>query len=428
VNLGRYQIDAGANREALLGNIRVLDLADEKGLLCGKILGDLGADVLKIEKPGGDGARSRGPFYHDEPHPEKSLDWFAFNTNKRGITLNIELPEGQELFKELVATADVVVESFPPGYLSAMGLDYESLALINPKIIMTSITAFGQTGPYKDCKSSDITAWAMSGLMNLTGESDRPPLQMGLGQAYCWAGVHAAAATLIAQYHRSITGEGQWIDVSAFECLVHLDFRGPLLWEQLGKVLRRTKYFLHYDSSGKELYGRVIWPCKNGYVAWNLHGGRLGARENIAWTHWLGEEGMAGDLKNVDWAMLDISELSQKELDSLLKPFGRFFLTHTKRELEEGALARGIQLSAVADIRDLLDNEQLIALGYWTKVEHPELHDTILFPGHFFRSSESHSKIGRRAPLIGEHNQEIYEREMGLSKKRILTLRQRNVI
>src|SRR4030042_5428083 len=140
--------------ESLLSGCRALDLTDEKGFVCGQILAAMGVDVIKIEKPGGDPARFLPPFYHDKPDPEKSLFWFAFNTSKRGITLNIETTGGQEIFKRLAATADFVIESFPPGYLDRLGLGYPAMEKINPGIIVVSITPFGQTGPYKDYKAA----------------------------------------------------------------------------------------------------------------------------------------------------------------------------------------------------------------------------------------------------------------------------------
>jgi len=154
-------------KRGLLNPYRVLDLTDEKGLLCAKLLGDLGADVIKIERPGGDPARNIGPFYHDEHDPEKSLFWLAFNTNKRGTTLDIEKVEGQTILKRLVKTADLLVESFPPGYMASLGLGYSDLDRLNPRLIMVSITPFGQSGPYKDYKAPDIVAWAMGGQMYL---------------------------------------------------------------------------------------------------------------------------------------------------------------------------------------------------------------------------------------------------------------------
>ena len=147
----------------MLSPYRILDLTNERGFLCGKLMADLGASVIKIEKPGGDPARSMGPFYHDIPDPEKSLYWFAFNTNKRGITLDIETADGQAIFKRLMKNIDIVIESFDPGYMDKLGLGYSALSQLNPGVIMTSITGFGQTGPYKDYKAPDIVVWALSG-------------------------------------------------------------------------------------------------------------------------------------------------------------------------------------------------------------------------------------------------------------------------
>ena len=198
------------NAEGMLSPYRVLDLTDEKGLMCGRVMGDLGADVIKIERPGGDAARNLGPFYHDELDPEKSLSWFAFNANKRGITLDIETADGKETFKKLVKTADVVVESFPPGYMENIGLGYSALDKIKPGLILISITPFGQTGPYRDYKISDIVAWAMGGYMLTVGDYDRPPLRIShYAQTFLHAGIQAAQGALMAIYNREMTGEGQ---------------------------------------------------------------------------------------------------------------------------------------------------------------------------------------------------------------------------
>jgi crotonobetainyl-CoA:carnitine CoA-transferase CaiB-like acyl-CoA transferase len=161
-----------------------LDLTDEKGFLCGRILGDLGVDVIKVEPPGGDPSRRIAPFYKDIPDPEKSLYWFAYNANKRGITLNIESEEGKEIFKKLVKTAHFVIESHSPGYMDSLGLGYPSLSRVNRAIILTSITPFGQAGPYASYKASDITEMGMCGLMYLCGDPDLPPARISFPQAY----------------------------------------------------------------------------------------------------------------------------------------------------------------------------------------------------------------------------------------------------
>ena len=190
-------------KDGMLGPYRALDLTDEMGLLCGKILGDLGADVIKVEKPGGDPARKRGPFYHDEPGPENSLLWWAYNTSKRGVTLDIETGTGQRLFKKLVEDADFVIESFPPGYMDSLGLGYRELEKINPGVIMVSISPFGQTAPYRDFKTSDIVAFAMGGRMYVTGDYDRPPVRISHhSQSYLNAAADAAVGAMLALYHR----------------------------------------------------------------------------------------------------------------------------------------------------------------------------------------------------------------------------------
>ena len=187
--------------DGILSPYRVLDLSDDKGLMCGKLLGDLGADVIKIEKPGGDSVRSIGPFYQDIPDKEKSLFWFAYNTNKRGITLNIESDSGQEILRRLIARADLVIESFTPGYMKKLGLAYSALEKVNPRIIMVSITPYGQTGPYSHFKAPDIVAWAMGGQMYPCGDGDRCPVRVSHhSQAYLHAGTAAAAGALIALY------------------------------------------------------------------------------------------------------------------------------------------------------------------------------------------------------------------------------------
>src|SRR3989338_8929356 len=255
--------------EVMLNPYRVLDLTDEKGLMCGKLLGDLGADVIKVERPGGDLTRRLGPFYHDEPDPEKSLFWFALNTSKRGITLNIETAEGQDIFKKLVKNADFVIESFPPGYLDKLGLGYSALEMINPGVILVSITPFGQTGPYKDWKGSDIVAWAMGGDMAPWGDADRPPLHFGPhSPASLPAGADGALGALTALYQRHITGEGQQLDVSIQEAVIHCIEHITSNWDF------RQAFAIRGESRnpGAGHFTRLIWPCKDGYVYWS-HGG-----------------------------------------------------------------------------------------------------------------------------------------------------------
>jgi benzylsuccinate CoA-transferase BbsE subunit len=409
--------------EGMLSSYRALDLTDEKGLLCGKILGDLGADVIKIERPGGDPARNLGPFYHDEPDPEKSLFWFALNTSKRGITLNIETTDGQDIFKRLVKSADFVIESFPPGYMEEIGLGYSDLEKINPGVIMVSITPFGQTGPYKDYKISDIVAWAMGGEMAPFGDPDRPPTRISHhSQAYLHAGNDGAQGALTALYHRWNTGEGQQVDVSIHEAVVQCTEHITSGWDLKKTIQKRG------EGGGFGPHLTQLWPCKDGYVSWFYWGGPMSLRTNVPMVKWMESEGMADDfLKEFDWSTFGM-DTSQEEMNRIEEPTAKFFLAHTKTELFEGALKNGVQLYPVSTPADMLESPQLAARNFWQEVEHPELGTSITYPGAFANASEAPPRISRRAPLIGEHNQEIYEEELGISKEKLLVLKQAGVI
>ena len=223
-----------------LNDLRVLDLADEKGLYCAKIFADMGADVIKVEKPGGDSTRDIPPFYQDIPHRERSLYFWQYNNDKKSITLNLEVTEGQQIFKTLVKTADIIIETYPPGYLDSLNLGYEALKKINPALIITSITPFGQTGPYKDYKASDIVGVAMGGLMSTCGYPDGPPIMPYGGQGYHIVANHAAIATLIALYHKDATGSGQHIDVSMQTAIAQsLEFANIFYLYNKDQVLKR---------------------------------------------------------------------------------------------------------------------------------------------------------------------------------------------
>ncbi len=388
--------------EGMLSPYRVLDLTDEKGLLCGKLLGDLGADVIKVERPGGDPARYICPFYHDEVDPNKSLFWWTLNTSKRGITLDIESPEGKETFEKLVKTADFVLESFPPGYLDRLGLGYEDLEGLNPRIILVSITPFGQTGPYKDYKSPDIVAWGMGGEMYPCGDADRPPVRISHhSQAYLHASAEAAAGAMVALHQRSATGRGQRVGVSIQECVVRVTYLPTSGWDMLKTVHRRAGGLMPNSRI------RRVWPCKDGHVIWMYWAGLL-ASWNLPFFEWLSSEGMPVEfLKSIDWATLDMALMSQDDITRIEKLTCAFFVTRTKAELLEGALRHRVMLYPISTAKDMVESVQLESREFWTGTEHPELGESILYPGAFTRTTEAPPRILRRAPLIGEHNSEI---------------------
>lgn len=415
----------GEKTQGMLSPYRVLDLTDEKGLLAGKLLGDLGADVVKIEKPGGDPSRSLGPFYHDEADPEKSLHWFAFNTSKRGITLNIETAAGQEIFRRLAKRSDFVIESFPPGYMNGLGLGYSDVAKLNAGIIMVSITSFGQTGPYRDYKAPDIVAWAMGGHMSqmlLTGGSERPPVRIGHhSQAYLLAAAQGAVGALMALYYRGMTGEGQHVDVSIRDSAAGVTSIGV-------NGLAMMKALRQQSQPNSDLRLPWLWPCKDGYVLFVYFGGVKAERWSMPLVRWMESEGVTSDfLKEFDWETVNFRALTQETKNGIEEPTRGFLMARTKAELLEGAIRHRVMLYPVSTTKEILESAQLAARGYWTAVEHPELGDTITYPGVPIHSSEASSRISRRAPLIGEHNQEVYE-ELGMSRDEILTLKQAKVI
>ena len=412
----------------MLKNFRILDLTTEEGILCGKILGDLGADVIKIEKPGGDSARDRGPFYKGIPDPEKSLFWYAFNANKRGITLNIETSDGQEILKKMIANADCLVESFSVGTMKHLGLGYTALKEINKRLIMTSISPFGQEGPYKDYRASDMVCMAMGGFLYLCGDPDRPPVGISLPHSYFFAGVDAAAGTMIAYYHREQTGEGQWVDVSIQQSVAMTSFNSVPWWELDQVIQKRLGPFRKIGLMGG-LILRQTWPCQDGFVIFILTAGAFGARTNQLLTEWMDQEGMAPEfMKKMDWRKLDATTMTPEFIKEFDEYAGRFFLSHTMEALYEGAIQRGMQLYPVSNCRALAESPQLKERGFWEEVEHPELGTTMTYPGAWVKMSEAGCNIRRRAPLIGEHNQEIYKGELGLSDEELSILKQAGVI
>jgi len=419
----------GNEQDSLLESVRVLDLTDEKGLLCSRILADIGADVIKIEKPGGDEARSIGPFFHDIPHPEKSLFWFFHNLNKRGITLDIRTPDGQGILKKLVADADVVVESFAPGYMDSLGLDYSSLNELNSRLVVTSISPFGKTGPYRDYKTSDITATAMSGWLYLSGDPDRPPLRVGVPQAYLCAGAEAATQTMIALHYADVTQEGQHVDVSIQQSIIPNTLQAVPLWQLEQVTLERAGAFRVGLASGVKQ--RQTWPCKDGFVNFLVYKGLTGAKTRQGLVELMEEVGFNTDylrqigFERPEWG---VTEPGQDDWVRIEEPIGRFFKANPKEWLVKEGMRVQCAIVPVASPADVSSYPQLEAREFWLQVEHPELDTVITYPGHFAKLSPVPCRVQRRAPLIGEHNMEVYHDELGLSKEKLIMLKQAKVI
>ncbi|MBI4496489.1 MAG: CoA transferase [Chloroflexi bacterium] len=415
--------------EGLLAGCRVLDLTYERGHLCGRLLGDLGADVIKVEPPQGDPARHQGPFYHSVPDLNTSLYWWAFNYNKRGITLDIATADGRMLLRDLVARTDIVLESYQPGYLDSLGLGYEQLRAWNPGVILTSLSPFGQEGPYAQYATSDLVLMGIGGILFHIGDTDRPPGGFPMEQAFHLGATEAVVGALIAYYARETTGQGQHVDVSVQQSVNATGGGSPVRWQRTGEIALRPGQFQKGIHPAVPL--RIVYPCKDGYVAFRLLGGPMGVAINRALVAWMREEGMAEDwldeIGRDDWPFLS---LGVEEIRKVEAAIGRFFLTHTKQELYEGSIQRRVFLYAVSSFQDIAESPQLAARSYWREVSHPELNETLRYPGPFAQLSETalNPDPRRRAPLLGEHNSEVYGDLLGLSQQDILLLRQAGVI
>jgi crotonobetainyl-CoA:carnitine CoA-transferase CaiB-like acyl-CoA transferase len=406
-------------------------LTNEKGFLCGKALGDFGADVIKIEKPGGDPARSIGPFFHDIPDPEKSLYWFAFNANKRSITLDIETADGREIFKKLVKTADVVIESFAPGYLDGLGLGYPVLSQVNPGIIFTSVSGFGQKGPYRNYNDRDLAVWALSGYMYITGEPDRPPLAPSYPHAHLVGAMNGAVGTMVALCHRRVTGRGQQVDASSHQGLcfaISVETKVPWALQKVN-VKREGRERVRIMARDGQVKLPLLWECKDGSVAFFFWVGPNFVKHNMALVDWIRESGIEpGILGLWDWEKDGWNRYTVAEVKEVRQTLEKFFMKYTKMELHDGAMERRLQLTPVLTPKDLLDFPQLVERGFWREVEHPELDTKIIYPGGFVKTTNGDSGIRFRAPLIGEHNGEIFQGELNMSTEDMVNLKQRRVI
>jgi crotonobetainyl-CoA:carnitine CoA-transferase CaiB-like acyl-CoA transferase len=410
--------------KGLLNGARALDLTDETGFVCGKVLGDLGVDVVKVERPGGDASRLIPPFHKDIPGVERSLYWKAFNTGKRGITLDIEKPQGAEVFRDLVSRVDFVIESFEPGYLEQIGLGYEALRAMNPKVVLVSITPFGQTGPYSHYKGSELIAVAMSGVLNNTGDPDRPPVKESLDSGLFHAGVAGATGAVMAYYHSLISSEGQHVDVSVQEVAASRLTSSILAWDLERVTLVRDGHKSQMGPTSSEWF----WACKDGHLFWHMLGGAFGAPANKALSDWMDEYLEDNPLREVqDWMKFDKAGITQEQWDRFAAAIRPFFLRFTKDEVREQSLKRGTNATVANDPHDLLESEQLRGRGYWTHLDDPVLGD-LEFPKYFFQSRDTENFSREAAPQLGEDNEDIYLNELGLTTEKIDELRKAHAI
>ena len=397
--------------ERALSGARVLDLTHYiAGSYCTKLLADFGADVLKVERPGqGDEARRMGPFFQDEIDTENSGLFLFLNTSKRGITLNLKTETGIGIFKELVKEVDVLVENFSPRVMPSLGLDYHSLENINPSLVMTSISNFGQTGPYRDYKATEIVNMAMSGHLSSIGERDRPPVKSAGSQAQFHAGLMGAIATLSALLSARTTGIGQHVDVSIMEAEMSMIELLVMYYPYSGEIVRRT-------GSQNGYYPWSVYPCSDGYVAINVH--------QVHWKRfgpWIGRPELSGDPR---YSLPQQRLEHMEELDLIFVPW---LLERTKAELVSIGQAAGIPIAAVYDPKDILEDPSYEAREFFVEIDHPKT-GKLTYPGAPFKMSETPWQVTRHAPLLGEHNEVVYCGQLGYSKEELVRLREGGVV
>lgn len=399
-----------------LHDVRVIEYGEFiSAPFCGKLLADLGADVIKIEKPhGGDCARLRGPFLDDIPGQDRSGLFLYLNTNKRGVTLDIETATGKAIFKKLVSQADILIEDTQPGKLSKLGLGHRRLKSISPQLVITSVTPYGQTGPYRHFRGSDLTAWQGGGPGYVTprfiGDNNKEPLRP-LQMASFIAGITAAVAVMCALYAQRRDKLGQEVDVSQLEALVVAAGFYSAYWP-----------FEHRSASRADRRGyfpEQHFQCKDGQVF--LHA------VNPAEHHWRRFVAMMG---NPEWANDPLFQTgtSRGELAEALIPLiTEWTLRHTKQEIFEMAKEVKVPMAPANSMAEVVNNLHLQKRHFFETIKHPETGDCI-YPGAPYKLSQTPWSLRMPAPRPGQHNEEVYGREMGYSKCELVGLYEAEII
>ena len=379
-----------------LNGVKVLDLTHYiAGPYCTKLLADFGAQVIKIERPGGDPARDMPPFYHDERHPEKSLPFLYLNTAKRSVSLNLKSTQGIHILRELAKDADILVENFSPRVMPSLGLDFPTLRELNPALVMVSISNFGQTGPYRDYKATDMVEYALGGLMYIFGSYDREPLKHAFNQAQFKAGTNGAAAALMALYHQRSTGQGQHVDVSIQESVASALRDVTSNFTYFGAVRRRQP-----NHSGDLTRLRAV---SDGYILPNPGiGGRLNWNTVV---EFLEAPELDDDKFRTPTARLENAEELGKILD-------RIFLSKNKMDIFYRAHQKRFIYGVIDSLEEVMASPQNLAREGFVEVDHP-VAGTFRYPGAPVKLSETPWDGLQPAPTLGQHTQEVFSQRLG---------------
>ncbi|MFQ5873013.1 MAG: CaiB/BaiF CoA transferase family protein [Dehalococcoidia bacterium] len=392
-----------------LENVRVLDLSTGiAGPYCGKLLTEFGAEVLKVEAPGtGDRARAESPFLEDIPHPEKSGLFLYLNMGKKSITLDPTHSAGTRLFQKLVRDVDVVLESFAPGTMARLGLGYDSLEKLNPRLVVTSVSNFGQYGPYRDYKASEMVEYALSGLMYIVGFPDREPLKPGGFQAQYQAGLNAAVATLAALYGVGVSGVGQHVDISIMDTVMSA-LEGVVL-QHVYRGETRVRSGSRYGMWGPRV---DIFPCKDGHLVLALNT----EDEWGTFCHFMGRPDLLEDPR------YGRSRVEPEDTEDLADILREWFREKKKMDVFFQARDWRVPVGLVPEIDELVNDAHFKARDFFVEIEHPAT-GLLKYPGAPFAMGETPGRSGR-APLLGEHNQEVYCAVLGYSRQELAKLRQ----
>lgn len=402
--------------DTALEGVRVVEFCDEVGSYCGRLLADLGAEVIKIEPPGGGFERRTPPFYHGTESPDTSLAFWVNNTSKKSVVLDLETAEGQAAAKKLAVTADILIEDFPVGYLSARGLGYADLAIERPSLVYASITGFGQFGPHADYAFSDIVGQAMGGLMTLAGEMVDPPNMIVGSQANRSACVHASQAILAALLHAESTGEGQAIDVSAQEACSMSQETAMQTWDFQKRNRVRTGAL---GAIPVPLPATGVYEANDGWVM-SFVLAPAGA-EIPTLIDWIRERGMAEDLDEDPYpeilGTLNMAYITQVMSDPesakeqvprfmhINEVVKRFFKSLPAVEAYEEGQRRNLLIGLVSTPEHIANNTQLRARNWFVDISAPD-GARVEFPGGPYRLSETPISI-TAPPRLGEHTDEV---------------------
>ena len=399
----------------MLSPYTVLDLTDEKGEMASMVLGDLGADVIKVEPPGGSPSRLLGPFLEDGPEAERSLQFFSFNRNKRSITLDLETEAGRDALFALAEKADFLIESARPGEMAQKGLGFEAMRRANPRIIYVAITPFGQDGPRANIPASDLTIVAMGGPMSLQGHPDRAPVRLSLPQAWLHASVEASVGALTAHALMLRTGEAQFVDVSAQTAMIWTMLQGMIASSVQGRDFNRAGNAIQLGT----ITLRLVHECADGYVVIFPIGGALSKL-----VEWCVQDGIVPEdwLTAEDWPMYHFKVLQQQpvshSIEEVVNVVGEYVKDKTKNQLLERGLAEGVSMAPVNNIEDLTRFRHLEERGYWINAPLPNGQRTKV-PGIFATFSRTPMNVRHWPPRLGEHTEEILGNILGFSPSKI---------